>query len=202
MSEEFAKELLMYSSARAGCALGYKTTNAVVLETLSDVMGHYMKSVSVKMKENGEIAGRSVPGIPDLLHSLDSHNSNWRSLRDFAFEKEDNNIDINEKRKTNIQKWDQPFFLDVPSFPVRRRQKDKSLIDKKSKITSIDIPSHLPSYPPRHTWSMTNKNKRTNDDKTIDENEKKKNKITVNDSVKKSISLIEDSIDASILKNS
>lgn len=201
MSEEFAKELLMYSTARAASALGYKTTNAAVLEILSDVMGHYMKAVSVKMKENGEIAGRSIPGVPDLLHALEAINTNWRHLRDFAFEKEDNNTDINEKRKTNSQKWDQPFYIDVPSFPVRRRQKDKSSTDKKSKITSADIPSHLPPYPPRHTWSMTNKNKRTHDKTTIDENETKKKKIA-SDSIKKSISLIEDSIDASILKNS
>ena len=199
-SEEFAKELLMYSTARAATALGYKTTNAEVLETLSDVLGHYMKTISEKMKDNSEIAGRSAPGMPDLLHALEIQNSNWRTLRDFAFDKKDDKYNSNEKRKIHTQKWDQPFFIDVPSFPVKRRQKDKSSIDKKGRASAGYVPSHLPAFPPRHTWShdpKSNKNKRRHDEKsnTDDNTDNKKKKIIVSDSLKQSISLIEDSID-------
>lgn len=211
MSEEFAKELLMYSSARAATALGYKTTSTMALETLSDVMGHFMKSVSEKMKDNSEIAGRAAPGMPDLLHALEMQNCNWRKLRDFAFELKDENKELNindNKRKAYTQKWDQPFFIDVPTFPVRRRQKDKSNSnDKKGREKPPShIPSHLPSYPPRHTWAheKTKTTKRNRDEKSnIDDNNdnNKRKKVIVSDSIKQSIAVIEDSIDAKVLKN-
>jgi hypothetical protein len=203
-SEEFAKELLMYSTARAATALGYKTTSSTVLETLSDVMGHYMKTISEKMKDNSEIAGRAAPGMPDLLHALEIQNCNWRTLRDFAFEIKDDNNEYNinnNKRKVYTQKWDQPFFIDVPSFPVKRRQKDKNVIDKKGKEKlQSHIPSHLPSYPPRHTWSNDKSNKRNRDEKSNIGDDNKRKKVISSDTIKQSISLIEDAIDEKVLQ--
>jgi hypothetical protein len=203
-SEEFAKELLMYSTARAATALGYKTTSSTVLETLSDVMGHYMKTISEKMKDNSEIAGRAAPGMPDLLHALEIQNCNWRTLRDFAFEIKDDNNEYNinnNKRKVYTQKWDQPFFIDVPSFPVKRRQKDKNVIDKKGKEKlQSHIPSHLPLYPPRHTWSNDKSNKRNRDEKSNIGDDNKRKKVISSDTIKQSISLIEDAIDEKVLQ--
>lgn len=64
-------------------------------------------------------------------------------------------------------KWNQPFPFEVPNFPVSNPS--KSSVD--TKLSNLDqttpkdafVPSHLPNYPPAHTYkrSSTVSKKRT-----------------------------------------
>ena len=89
MAESYAREITKRAVATAAIALDFKQSYSNVLESLSDVVRQYIEKISILSKEQAEIAGRSVPGTHDVLVALEMiapESTNWRELRDFAFE--------------------------------------------------------------------------------------------------------------------
>jgi hypothetical protein len=88
MSEEYSRTISKQAIARASLALGFKNANPDVLESLSDVLAHFIEKLSRESLHNAELHGRAQPGIQDTLQSLESLRplkSSWTDLRDFAF---------------------------------------------------------------------------------------------------------------------
>lgn len=51
-------------------------------------------------------------------------------------------------------KWNQPFHYEVPSFPINKSSKRRRHdLDGESTIRGSNVPSYLPAFPPRHTYS-------------------------------------------------
>lgn len=72
MADEFSKEILKHAVARAALALDYKQVHASVLDTLADLVVHYIESLGEKMHDHAELAGRSIPGIHDCISTLET----------------------------------------------------------------------------------------------------------------------------------
>lgn len=72
MAEEFTREIVKRSVARACLALDYKSAQASVLESLADVIEHYVKTLGEVAHENAELAGRAFPGTHDFISALES----------------------------------------------------------------------------------------------------------------------------------
>jgi histone H3/H4 len=72
MSDDFSREILKRSVARACVALDYKSAHSSVLESLADIMEHYVKTLGEVAHDNAELAGRANPGIHDFISALES----------------------------------------------------------------------------------------------------------------------------------
>lgn len=208
MSDEYAREITKQSVARACAALGIKNTYPSVIESLADVMRHYIQSISEKTLQNCETSGRLAPGIQDLIPILGDNS--WKVLRDFAFEDVNN---PNDER--NKGKWNQPFPVQISKFPVKKRNISESMTTLgEVQIKGAFVPSHLPSYPPAHTYrlgtsSISSKKRKNNSDKNIKStNEIKIPDISIDNQAKRQVSIksiqlslakIEDSADQNSL---
>lgn len=72
MSDEFTREIVRRTVSRACVALDYKSAHASVLESLADIVEHYVKTLGETSQENAEMAGRANPGIHDFISALES----------------------------------------------------------------------------------------------------------------------------------
>lgn len=129
----------------------------------------------------------------------------WKRLRTFVFEDA-----AGSSLPETTTKWNQPFPLEIPFYPVEA-PKDHStstqILDPSLCIRDAFVPSHLPLYPPTHTYRKTKiqpgdivkveSKKRSHGDGSSDIN-KERRKMLKNSSiqsVQNSLTLIEDSID-------
>lgn len=129
--------------------------------------------------------------------------SSWKELSSFAFE------DVKDPTGDNSKKWSQPFPIDIPSFPVLSGE-DPNGSRYQSSATFKDsfVPSHLPPYPPAHTYKRgTSSSKKRGLDQSVVQNggqrdgkNTRKKKIDAVKSAEQSLSMIEDSVDATINK--
>ena len=72
MADEFSREILKHSVARACTALDYKQAHSSVLECLADIVAHYIELIGEKTHDHAELAGRAFPGIHDCISSLET----------------------------------------------------------------------------------------------------------------------------------
>lgn len=71
MDNEYAQELTKHAIVRAAAGLGIKQIRAECLDSLADVIRHYVQSIGVATKENAELSGRAMAGIQDLIPALE-----------------------------------------------------------------------------------------------------------------------------------
>lgn len=72
MTDDFSREIMKRSVARACLALDYKSAHSSVIESLADVIEHYVRTLGEVAHENSELAGRVNPGIHDFISALES----------------------------------------------------------------------------------------------------------------------------------
>lgn len=72
MSEEFAREVTKQAVARACTALEYKNVQLSVIESLADVVRNYVECIGDHSRDISENSGRAIPGIQDVISSLDA----------------------------------------------------------------------------------------------------------------------------------
>lgn len=72
MSEDISKFLLSQSIARTCLALGYQETSNAVIQSLTDIIQHYIEFIGERSVEQAEQSGRCHPGIQDILQALGS----------------------------------------------------------------------------------------------------------------------------------
>ena len=142
MSKTYAKELTKVSASLVCRRLGFTRTSDAVLESLADVVRHFIETLAIQIQEIGENSGRSTAGIQDLLPLL---NPDWKTLREFAFE------DV--KGAQRRPRWQEPFPLAVPDFPLPAKEHSVSILGDQAR--GDHVPSHLPLYPPAHTYIQT-----------------------------------------------
>ena len=175
MAELYAREITKRAVATAAVAMDFKQSYSNVLESLSDVVRQYIEKISLLSKEQAETAGRSIPGTHDVLVALEMitpESTNWRELRDFAFEStssprpgstSSSNDNITSNSNTITPRLVNPFPLSVPSFPSNRRH--GGLVPESSTVSGglglinsnrgergDHIPEYLPLFPPDHTY--------------------------------------------------
>lgn len=71
-SDEFAVQCTKQAIARAAVALGFKNTQAPVLDVLSDVLRNFIEKVACSSLKLSEAHGRGQPGIQDVLQALEN----------------------------------------------------------------------------------------------------------------------------------
>lgn len=72
MSEEFSREITKQAVARACTALEYKNVQLSVIESLADVVRNYVECIGDHTRDIAEHAGRAIPGVQDVISSLDA----------------------------------------------------------------------------------------------------------------------------------
>lgn len=165
MADEFAREVMKRAVATACSAFEFQTTQANTIDSMADVVRMYIEKLGELAKEHAESAGRSSVGTQDLIMCLDRllpEATNWGELRDFAFEK----VEQDDEGSYNLSpRWVQPFPSSVPAFPAKRR--DTSMTPEyvagdagPDRRREHNIPSHLPAFPPHHTYKNTASGKR------------------------------------------
>lgn len=130
-------------------------------------------------------------------------NTNWKEIRAFAFE------DVKNPTLESTTKWCQPFPFEVQKFPVVSSSRDtinsNISLDPTGNIRDPYIPSHLPHFPPAHTYKKSSNSKKRssklkeeNNNSTSDEiNQANKiQKTSAIKSAQNSLATIEDSIDS------
>ena len=87
-SDEFARLVTKQAIARASVALGYKEAHLAVVDSLADIVRHFIEKVSRVAREVAEEHGRAQPGVQDIMYALDiiqPMNTSWSELAQFAF---------------------------------------------------------------------------------------------------------------------
>jgi hypothetical protein len=108
------------------------------------VTRQYIQSLGRNSAETAELSGRVQVGFQDVLTVLGSSrlkDSRWQDLREFA------------SPSNGSQGWNQPFPYDVPTFP-KASKKSYTSNDSSSSSTRAYVPTHLPPFPPSHTYKM------------------------------------------------
>ncbi len=72
MDESYATELAKMAVARACVALGFKNCQTSALESLADIMKHYIQTMARGAHEQAEAGGRAYIGIQDVIPVLES----------------------------------------------------------------------------------------------------------------------------------
>ena len=76
-SEGFAQQVLIQAIERVCVALGFQSTTPQVLECLADVIKRFIQTTSEETLDFSEIAGRSCPGIHDVIPVLSDEVRYW-----------------------------------------------------------------------------------------------------------------------------
>jgi histone H3/H4 len=71
MDNEYSKEILKQSVARACAALGIKQARYECVEILADVIRNFIQTTAAAAHENAELAGRACVGIQDIMPALE-----------------------------------------------------------------------------------------------------------------------------------
>lgn len=220
-SDEFARQITKQAIARACVALGFKNAESTVLDVLSDVMRNYIEKVAASSVEIAELHGRAKPGIQDTfvaLENLKPTRSTLGELRDFAFAESVSTgskassssypdasassaaevVEIDAETVASVNKsgslaWHQPFPHIVPNFPVRQKLKAEIHLPDEQVTRGTGVPTHLPAYPPVHTYKRSHGNKkRPYSSLSKDQNDSSQRTLAT---INKSLTRIEDGCD-------
>lgn len=191
MGDEFARELTKQAIARACVALGSKTTSMAVLDSLADIVRHFITQMGVRMQSVAEASGRAIPGIQDVLYNAQKFNLRtnskirWEELSDFAVPSD-----------PQVQGWNHPFPHQISNFPIRQSAiSDRVSLNEPGATRGDYIPQHLPPFPPAHTYKRTQSSKKRSLNPT-DENQRQKRAVT-GKHLQASLAKIENEADAS-----
>ena len=67
MDDEYANEITKQAIARACIALGFKNAHKAAIDSLADIIQHYIRTVAVTARDQAEYSGRAYAGIQDIL---------------------------------------------------------------------------------------------------------------------------------------
>ena len=67
MGEEYASELSKLAVSKASVALGFKFAQTEVIESLGDVLRHYIEGIAQNAQSSVETYGRTNPGVMDIF---------------------------------------------------------------------------------------------------------------------------------------
>ena len=109
----------------------------------------------------------------------------YKELRNFAFK------NAKKPQLSSSLNWCEPFPCLIPAFPVRQRVKLEPRLEEEGR--SVLIPSHLPPFPPKYTYSRTSKRKEGIDNSTEPMHSRKR-KLSEIDSVRDSLAKIESEV--------
>jgi len=154
MGEEYAREVLRRSVGTACQAFDFTQTQTNSVDTLADVVRMYIEKLGELTRNQAECGGRARPGVHDaivVLEQLSSEATNWKELRDFAFE----TVKDKDGEVTLIPRWVQPFASSVPTFPAKKRSASMVPQYPTPGVRGDNVPSHLPTFPPEHTYRST-----------------------------------------------
>ena len=71
MDNEYASEITQIAVARACVALGFKQCEKSAIESLADIVQHYIRTLGTNAQEQAEISGRVHAGIQDVIPILE-----------------------------------------------------------------------------------------------------------------------------------
>ena len=71
MSEKFASEVTKRAVARAAAAFEFKNIQISCVESLADVIRHFIQTIGEQARDLSENGGRSIPGMHDVIYALD-----------------------------------------------------------------------------------------------------------------------------------
>jgi histone H3/H4 len=71
MDNNYSNEILKISVARACTALGFKSIHGAALESLADVMRHYIQSIGTHARDHAEASERVFAGIQDVIQVVE-----------------------------------------------------------------------------------------------------------------------------------
>jgi histone H3/H4 len=71
MSDKFACEVTKRAIARAAAAFEFKNIQVSCVESLADIVRHFIQTVGEQARDFSENGGRAVPGIHDVIYALD-----------------------------------------------------------------------------------------------------------------------------------
>ncbi len=72
MSESFSREITKQAIARASSAFHFKNAQVSAIEVLADVVRNYIHCIGEQSRDIAENSGRSIPGVQDIISSLDT----------------------------------------------------------------------------------------------------------------------------------
>mmetsp|Transcript_21690 Transcript_21690/g.31564 ORF Transcript_21690/g.31564 Transcript_21690/m.31564 type:complete len:275 (+) Transcript_21690:41-865(+) len=155
MSDEFSREVTRRAVARACLALDYKNAQSSALDSLADVVKHFIQTVGVEMHNCAETSGRADPGIFDCKSALSAVEGSkmpiWRELQTFAFGSRHGSTG----KVSTV--WCQPFPGSVPTFPTATPLPATVSVPASAECVAPKHKSlsHLPALPPSRTYSRT-----------------------------------------------
>jgi len=195
--ENYANAVMKRAVARACLALGFKHSQISAVDSLADIVRLYIQTLAVASQNQAEMSSRAFAGIQDVMAAAEStrpKSTNWKELQSFAF------IDVRKPEIKDKSKWNQPFPVDIPSFPIDQpfqqsfTEIGSSLDDTSS--TQNHVPSHLPPFPPAHTYKRSTTTGSKKRPLTSSSSAKSKRVMDIK-STQKSLSIIENSVDDS-----
>lgn len=71
MDDVYANEVAKRAVARACVALGFKYCQESALESLADILKHYILTIGSTARDQAEVSGRSVVGIQDIILAIE-----------------------------------------------------------------------------------------------------------------------------------
>lgn len=166
----FAQRVSVQAAAHVCRAVGCQRAFPSVLDTLADVIKHFVETVGTHAHRIAEHGGRQDVTVVDALAAMKQMGPepiDWRGLRNFAF---------NDQGSS----WQQPFHVDVPRLPVRKRKRQLYAAERDDEAAEPHpphIPPFLPELPPPHTLKRTKVPavKRSNDARELREKRVKRN---------------------------
>jgi hypothetical protein len=195
--ENYASAVMKRAVARSCLALGFKHSQASAVDSLADIVRLYIQTLAVASQNQAEMSSRAFAGIQDVMAAAEStrpKSTNWKELQSFAF------IDVKKPEIKDKSKWNQPFPVDIPSFPIDQQflqpftEIEASLDDASS--TRDHVPSHLPPFPPAHTYKRSTSTGSKKRPLVAPSSQSAKSKrVTDITSTQKSLSIIENSVD-------
>ena len=107
----------------------------------------------------------------------------WRDLKEFA------------TPSNSSEGWNQPFPHEVRPFPEksnRRIQKIQHTNESQATQISLNIPTHLPPFPPAHTYKKKQSGLKR---KNVESTESRNKRLETSRSLKETVAKIEDIVD-------
>lgn len=72
MDDSYANEITKLAVAKVCVALGFKQIQNSALESLSDIVRHYIQTLAVSAHDHAEMGSRTVIGVQDIFQILDT----------------------------------------------------------------------------------------------------------------------------------
>ncbi|KAK5580678.1 hypothetical protein RB653_000701 [Dictyostelium firmibasis] len=141
MCDNFARVLCKIVVAQVAKNLGFTSISQIATDSLADVIQLYIQDIGIRAHEYSELSCRTDSNFFDVKQAF-----------------EDMSINIHELQQFLLQSDETPFAQVVPPFPLQgsaEQTSKPSLYKTEEQDFPLHIPSFLPSFPEKHTFSKT-----------------------------------------------